>query len=922
MDNRVNILLVEDIPIDAELTERELMNANIPCQVTRVATKKKFLRALEEDLPDIILADYTLPQFSGLEALKLVKERNVSVPFILVTGTQREEVAVECMKEGADDYILKTSLKRLPGAIQNALAKRKAEQERVVLQEELQRSAARTLTIFESITDAFFAVTADWHLMYLNPKSDDFLKRMQKSRQDLWGSMWWDEFPMPEASPGRKALLRAMTEGVPAEFEEYFAAFDAWLYVRAYPADDGLSIYAQDITDRKRSETLQRAVYRISEATSMGGSLVELFGRLHEIVGELMPARNFSIALRNANADSPTFAYFSDEHPDTAAVRSTGICLAEYVLRQNRPMIVSAEEYARLHDTGAIANGPAHFIDWLGVPLRSSQGPVGVIAVCSYAEGMRFGENEQNILSYVSEQIAMAIERKRAEEKIRDQVRLLDIAQDAILELDMEHRVVFWNKSAERIYGWTSSEALGQRAEDLFQRQQTHLEAALKEVMASGLWFGELTQVNKGGQPVLVESRWNLVRNDEGQPKSVLVINTDITEKKQLERQFLRAQRMESIGTLASGIAHDLNNVLAPMRMAIPLLRDALTTPSSKTILETLEMTAKRGEGIVKQVLSFVRGMEGERSALKLKHLVNETSRFLRETVNPSIKIMTRCPADLWQVKGDATQLSQVLMNLSVNARDAMPEGGTLRVELQNLTLSPEMSARHLDAKPGPYVLLTVADTGMGIPAENLSRIFDPFFTTKDPGKGTGLGLATVATIVKSHGGFIDLQSEIGRGTQFKVYLPATEVEQAEVEAAAQEIPSGHGETILVVEDEESVSGLIQTILLGKNYNVLSAADGTEALAVYMANREQIQLVLVDMLMPVLDGAATIRALRKINSDLKIVAMSGLLLEKASDENTTLLKSLPFLSKPFDPEALLRIMASVLATEESLVEAA
>jgi CheY-like chemotaxis protein len=358
------------------------------------------------------------------------------------------------------------------------------------------------------------------------------------------------------------------------------------------------------------------------------------------------------------------------------------------------------------------------------------------------------------------------------------------------------------------------------------------------------------------------------------------------------------------------------------MRMAIPLLRDALTTPSSKTILETLEMTAKRGEGIVKQVLSFVRGMEGERSALKMKHLVNEISRFLRETVNPSIKIMTRCPADLWQVKGDATQLSQVLMNLSVNARDAMPDGGTLRVELQNLMLDEDGAARHLDAKPGPHVVLTVSDTGSGIAPENLSRIFDPFFTTKEVGKGTGLGLSTVTSIVKSHGGFIDLQSEVGRGTQFKVFLPATDVELSEQEFESQEVPSGHGETILVVEDEDSVSSLITTILTSRNYKVLRAADGTEGLALYMKHRDEVRLALVDMLMPVLDGASTVRALRKLQPDLKIVAMSGLLMEKTSDEIASLVKSVPFLSKPFDPEALLRILAAVLAAEETLVEAA
>jgi PAS domain S-box-containing protein len=756
-NGNLNILMLEDIPIDAEMIERELQNANILYNARRVASKNKFLKELEIFSPDLVLADYSLPQFSGLEALKIVREKKERIPFILVTGMKNEEIAVECLKEGADDYILKSSLRRLPGAIQNALEKQRAERENERLEEELKRSQKQMLTIFESITDAFFSVNKSWYVMYLNPRSDTFLAKVNKRREDLWGKNWWDEFPAPIDSVAYKALHRAMAAHEFAEFEEYNSALDSWLQVRAYPAEDGLAIYMQDIS-----------------------------------------------------------------------------------------------------------------------------------------------------------------ERKRAEEKIREQANLLDIAQDAIIVRDLNDNIIYWNNSAERIYGWKQEEAISKNATQLLNTEFESIGRALQDVEKKGSWFGELHQVTKMQKSVIVESRWSIVRDEQGKPKSILTINTDITDKKNIEQQFLRAQRLESVGTLASGILHDLNNVLTPIILAVPFMREKLTDEASQDILRTLESSAKRGEGVVKQLMSFVRGVKGDRVMLQLKLLVWELLHFVAETFPPIIKVVKHCPKDIWYVVGDSTQLYQVLMNLSINARDAMPNGGTLTIDLQNIILSEQEVRLHLGAAPGMYVILSVKDTGCGIPLELVNRIFDPFFTTKEPGKGTGLGLSSALSIVKSHGGFMDVHSEVGKGSDFKVFLPAKE-EATEVEAAEDStVPMGHGETILVVDDEKTLQDLLRPTLEKKNFKVLTAFDGNEAIAVYKKNQDKIDIVLLDMLMPKLSGISAIPELRLINPQIKIIGMTGSMLDNMSSEMNAIMHELPFLQKPFNSEDVATMVNEVLCETPSV----
>ncbi len=504
-------------------------------------------------------------------------------------------------------------------------------------------------------------------------------------------------------------------------------------------------------------------------------------------------------------------------------------------------------------------------------------------------------------------------ERKFGEERIREQAALLDQAQDAILVRDLEQNILFWNKGAERIYGWTAEEAIGRNAADLLLNEPSRqFENARQAVIDKGEWRGDLRQLRRDGAEIIVESRWTLVRDDQGIPTSILVINTDITEKKGMEAQFLRAQRMESIGTLAGGIAHDLNNVLSPILMAIDMLQLKATDETTRKWLEVLRANAERGGDMVRQVLSFARGVEGERVALQPKHLIKEIVKILRETLPKSIEISFQLPDDLWIISADATQMHQVLMNLCVNARDAMPEGGSIAIKAENTLVDENYARMHIEAKPGRFVLITVSDTGPGMSPEIQSRIFEPFFTTKEMSKGTGLGLSTALTIVKSHGGFMNVYSEVNRGSQFVLYLPALDAPgRTEAAALQTDLPLGNGELILVVDDEESIREITRGTLETFGYTVLTASDGTEAVGLYADRKNEIAVVLTDMMMPFMDGPATIRALQKMNPAVKIIAASGLTAGHKPGE-AALAGVKVFLSKPYTAEKLLKALAEIL----------
>ncbi|MHC5733711.1 PAS domain-containing hybrid sensor histidine kinase/response regulator [Nostoc sp.] len=619
----------------------------------------------------------------------------------------------------------------------------------------------------------------------------------------------------------------------------------------------------------------------------------------------------FRVALKN----SPIFVYNQDRELRYTWVYNPpdGVTVEEILGKQDLD-IIPVEDAQRLiaikrrvlttgigtrEEVSITIKNTTRYYDLTVEPLRNeSQEVVGV--TCASID--------------ISERQAALRDRKLAEEKIREQAALLDVTTDAICVRDLNNQIIFWNKGAETLYGWQATEAWGKNASELlYDEPSPEIEAALLQAISKGKWQGELTKLTKMNKEILVASRWSLVCDEQGKPKSILTVDTDITEKKHLEAQLFRAQRLESIGTLASGIAHDLNNILTPILAGAQLLPLKFPNADQRTLhlLEILEINAKRGADLVKQVLSFARGVEGKRITLQLKHLIMEVAKILKETFPKSIEISTDVPHDLWMVSGDSTQLHQVLMNLCVNARDAMPNGGTLSISAENLLIDENYARMNLEAKEGPYIVVTVSDSGVGIPKEMLDRIFEPFFTTKDVGQGTGLGLSTVLGIIKSHGGFVNVYSEPGSGTSFKVYLPAVGGMET---LSPEDLPpqKGHGELILVVDDEAAIQEITRTSLEDHNYKILVASDGIEAIALYAQNRDKISAVLMDIMLPSLDGLTAIRTLRKINPQVRIIASSGLM----SDNKLSAVAAIgvnTFLSKPYTVNELLLSLQKVLS---------
>jgi two-component system, cell cycle sensor histidine kinase and response regulator CckA len=497
---------------------------------------------------------------------------------------------------------------------------------------------------------------------------------------------------------------------------------------------------------------------------------------------------------------------------------------------------------------------------------------------------------------------------------IFEQAFLLDSALDTIALRDLDDHLIFWNKAAERLYGWSFEEAKSLQVQQLIAPEdQSKYERGKKEFAENGECQIELRQRTKNSRTIITNSRWSIVRNKEGQPYGRLIITRDITEQRNLEAQLRRAQRMESLGTLAGGIAHDLNNVLAPILMSVQILNTKVTDPSLKKLVAALETSTKRGSDIVKQVSTFARGTEKEFAPQQLRYIVSEIETIIKQTFPKNIQLRAAVSKELSLVLGDATQLNQALMNLCINARDAMPEGGRLTVAAEDMYMDESYAHLILGAHPGQYVMLTVADTGTGIPVDMQEKVFEPFFTTKEKGQGTGLGLSTVYAIVKSHNGLIKLYSEYGKGTEIKIFLPATQQKERKAEIiTGKELERGNGEPILVVDDELFVLQISKEVLEVQGYSVITAMDGAEATALFASSEKgSIRLLITDMNMPLMDGSSTIRALRRIDPNLKIIVSSGLL-TNVNSAGISGLDIQGYLTKPYTAEQLLIMVQKVL----------
>jgi two-component system, cell cycle sensor histidine kinase and response regulator CckA len=502
--------------------------------------------------------------------------------------------------------------------------------------------------------------------------------------------------------------------------------------------------------------------------------------------------------------------------------------------------------------------------------------------------------------------------RKQAESRIRELATIIDHAPFAIVVSDLSHHVTYANEGAARLQGLSREAMVGRTAEQNFSPAAlTRIVAGREATFATGRWQGEVPLSTPDGRSITVEYYMSLIRDDRGCVIARLTIGVDVTEKKQIEEQFLRAQRMEHLGLLVAGIAHDLNNILSPALLVAPFMRPLVQKESDHAFLDSVERSAERGASLVKQILLFAQGRGDGHIPVKPGSLARELVGLVRETFPRSLQFEEEIPGDLWPVNANPTQLHQVLLNLLVNARDALDGHGLITLRVANRLLDAPAAARIEGGRSGAFVCFEIGDTGPGIPADVLPRIWEPFFTTKPVGKGTGLGLSTVRGIISNHLGFCEVQTAPGEGTVFRVFLPAASTPADTTRSSADPfIPRGHGELILVVDDEAGVRDLLNAILVNHGYQVITARDGIEGINLFTAQQTQVALVISDMHMPHGRGDSFAGLLRLIRPDIRVLFISGL--GRQEEGSVPAQSTDPFLLKPFKPAALLEAVHKLL----------
>jgi PAS domain S-box-containing protein len=749
--------------------------------------------------------------------------------------------------------------------------------------EGLRESEERFRSLVESAPETIFVASLG-RIAYLNPA---MLRLLGASQPGEVLGLQIEEVVAPESYGDVCERIRRMRESrepAPLMEQTYVRRDGSRVPVEttavgiSWEGQDACLVFVRDITERKRAEAelnqerdFSQTLVRSSPAYFVA---IALDGRIRMMNEALLNALGYS-AEEVINRDFATTCVPERER-DVFTEMHQQICTSNLATHGEGHVVAK--------------DGRELLVEWHGCGIGKNGAP-------DYALGVGIDITE----------------RRQAEVRIQQQAALLAASHDAILVWEPGSGIQYMNPAAEELTGQSFAQA---QARDLFAvlspQPEQALQAAIREVAELGHWSGELTLRAGGNTTRVVASRWTALNNSEGKSSSVLITSNDITEQKQLESQYMRVQRLESVGTLASGIAHDLNNILSPVVLGVELLEPRTTDQDTRVVLQMMRDSAQRGADTVRQLLTFARGSEPQKGPVQPRHLLKEIVRLLQQTFPKNIQIHTKYSEQLDTVQADPSQLHQVLMNLSVNARDAMPDGGVMRLTLENRTLDDSGARMHPKARPIPYVVFEVSDSGTGIPPEMLDRIFDPFFTTKPQGKGTGLGLAMVLGIVENHGGFVTVDSKPGQGATFQAFLPArTGTAAREEESRPPAPPPGEGEIVLVVDDEPAILHLAAQILQHAGYATLLATNASEALHLCEQGPERIRAVLTDIMMPFGDGRQLIAMLHQRHPALPIIAMSGMATSDFQQE-TLRRGARAFVRKPFVAEELLRPLADVL----------
>jgi PAS domain S-box-containing protein len=673
-----------------------------------------------------------------------------------------------------------------------------------------------------------------------------------------------------------------------------------------------------DISDRKRVEALSSALYRVAEKSSSAHDLQQFFAAVHGIVDELMYARNFYIALYDPSTELLSFPYFVDEQDVAPSPKKLGRGLTDYLLRTGEPLLATPEVLQTMEDRGEVARNGSRSLDWMGVPLKVNNHTFGALVVQTYSKNIRYGERDKEVLTFVARQLASAVEIKRNEQALRrSEARYRSLVQSSVYGIyrsSLEGRFLDVNPALITMLGYGSAEEvlMLDPEKDVFAHVEEHTRL-IDEFRRTGRLDGIEVKWKRRDESLITVRISGRAVSSADEPADVLeAIAEDVTDRRVLEDQFRQAQKMEAVGRLAGGVAHDFNNLLmvisgyAEVMLAKLNLEDPLHEKA-----RSIQQASDRATTLTRQLLAFSRKQLLELKVVDVNAIVSDMERLLQPLIGENVELTTRLAPDAGHTRADAGQLEQVLMNLVVNAKDAMPNGGKITVQTQNVTLDEDHRRGQTFIRPGNYLMLSVSDNGTGMDKETQSRIFEPFFTTKEKGKGTGLGLSTVYGIVKQTGGYVIVQSEEGRGTTFHIYLPRVE-EPAEKHAVpVARAAAGGTETVLLVEDEESVRQLVRETLTTKGYSVVEAENGEAGLAAATNHKGKIDLVITDVVMPGMGGRELVHQLSLARPETKVLYLSGYT-EDAIVSEGTIEKGTAFLQKPFTLQALSRKVREVL----------
>jgi len=887
MNQPASILVVDDVPANRE-TLRELLDAP-HYTVVEAGDGPTALRLAAEAPPDLVLLDVMMPAMDGYEVCRRLRAdaHLAEVPVIMVTALDDEASRLAGIEAGADDFITKPfNSSELRARVRTVT--RLNRYRRLMDAHHRIREQARWL---DEAHDAIFVRDLEDRITYWN---EGAARLFGWTREEALGRRA-AELMHTDETPFNEELLRAVHSTSDWQGEvckitkagrEVFLASRLTRLRDARGEPCGVLCINTDITECKRGE---EAVH--TSQLMLGEIINALPARVFWKDKNLVYLGCNTVFARDAGFAEPKDMIGKD---DTQMVWREQ---AETYRRDDRQVLESGQPKLLIEEPQTTPKGEIITLLSSKLPLRNAKGEIiGVL-------GMYMDITERKQVEASRDRLAMAVEQ----------------SAETVLITDTKGTILYVNPVFEKIAGYSREEAIGRNPRMLKSgKHDAEFYRRMWAVLTAGeVWSGHTINKRKDGTLYEEDATISPVRDSAGRVVNYVAVKRDVTEQKRLEAQSLRAQRMESIGTLAGGIAHDLNNVLAPILMSVEILDGRVSDPAGRSILATLQTSAQRGADLVRQVLSFARGVEGERVLHNPTHLMRELQSILRDTFPKNIGLSFNLERRLWMVVGDPTQLHQVFMNLCVNARDAMPMGGTLSLTMQNIVLDEVFAGMNLEAKPGDYVLVTVTDTGTGMPLDVQERIFEPFFTTKDIAHGTGLGLSTTLAIVKSHGGFISVYSEPGKGTTFRVYLPADQSAQPveNVPVAPAQLPHGHGELVLVVDDEACIREITRKALKRFGYRVLLASHGAEAVALYATHRNQVAVVLTDLAMPIMDGPTTIIALKSMNPQVRIIASSGL--ASAGGRAKALSAGVPhFIPKPYTTKALLEMLAQMLGEEQ------